>query len=675
MMSITRNAYYALLLALLLSASATAGAQEIVKMDVPRNICLGDSVLVTFGTRPTSNIMFQYPEVSRVVVDTVFLPDGIHCGDMGCAYTSTVNFTDFADGSTITTAEAIRYLRLNIEHSYIADIYIALTCPNGNYVDIMRFGGHPTAQCYFSIPSDSRQWLPGNNLLGNEHLGIANRHDNDGCDASENPIGTGWNYCWSNNTVSNYEYAGSGTYGIIYRHGHAHDGRVDSSNVAEHTNFYRPDDNFHSLIGCPLNGNWTIKVIDGYSGDNGYLYNWELALDGNLVEYIECPIDSFTVDGAGAVSIDDTSFLLTLPSGITHDTTINYTFTIYDHCGNVYDTTATVTYHAEKHIYFQRYIIENDLPYTFNGTLFDDSVTNYLFPGTDRYGCDSTIRFTLNVWRNTEAQLDTTVCSYNLPLIWLDSSISESCTLHYTLHTVNGADSSVTVTIRVLNVDTVEIFKQICNGISYTWIDGNTYDDLSQTPVYVLHRTPCDSIMRLHLVLSDDRYRAHIRANPNPVGNNNLNVTLTDITDSESRRWTIGDRNDTARVCTFIFPVSEDSVDVSLFARNRHGCTDSTSLTIRNNTHQLWAPNAFTPDESTNRTFAIATNQVNTGTVYIYSRTGNYITSFDLLTGLWDGTTNGRACPPGTYVWKADFTTKGSPRTVISRVGTVTIIR
>ena len=672
-MSSPRVTYYALLLALFLSATATAGAQQIVSLDIPQNICLGDSIPITFGIDTTDNIIFQYPEVTRGIVDTVFLPDGVPCDDMGCTYTSTVNFTDFADGSTITTAEAIRYLRLNIEHSYIADIYIALTCPNNSRVDIMRFGGQPTAQCYVNIPPGARQWLNGANMMGNEDFGQPNMVDGGGCDASINYHGTGWNYCWSNNTTSNYEYANLD--GIIYRIGHAHNNKVDSSNVAEHTNFYHPDGHFNSLIGCPLNGDWTITVIDGYGGDNGYLYNWELALDGNLVETGECPVDSFSVNGAGAVRVDDTTFYLTLPASITHDTTVQYTFLVYDHCGNVFDTTATVTFRARQRTDIYHSVIENNLPYTFNGTQFDDTVTNRLFPLTDRFGCDSTVYFTLNVWRNIDLHLDTAVCSYNLPFDWLDTTFYGPTVLHYYLQTVNGADSNVTATFKVINADTVEIVKKICNGVPYTWIDGITYDDISQTAIYVIHRMPCDSIMRLHLALSDEAYFAQIRANPNPVGNDNLNVTLTDATDSESRLWTIGDRNDTARICTFTFPIAEDSVNVKLFARNRYGCTDSTTLTIRNNTHQLWAPNAFTPDNSTNRTFAIATNHVTTGTVYIYNRDGNLLTSFDLLSGSWDGTAKGRPCPQGTYVWKVDYTTMGSPQVVISRIGSVTILR
>lgn len=669
-----RNTYKAMLLLILLSATATARAQNISRFDIPENICLGDSVLITFGYDESHNIMYQFAEVSRGIVETVFLPDGISCGSMGCAYTSSVNFNDFAPGAQITSPQAIRYLRLNIEHSYIADLYIALFCPNGNNATIMNFGGAPTSMCYSSIPENARNWNNNHtNLMGYEDLGIPSSYDHGGCNKDQNTPGIGWNYCWSDNTISDYQYASSD--GIIYRTGHAHNGRVDSSNVAAHTNFFHPEQNFNSLIGCPLNGEWTVKVIDGYSGDNGYLFSWELALDGNLVESNECPVDSFAVLGPGAVRINDSSYYLTLPANITHDSTVRYIFKIFDECGNVTDTSTFVTFRAKKNIDIHRDVIENNLPYTYNEIPFDDSVSNYIFPLTDRFGCDSIVHFYLNVWRNIDLTLDTSVCSYNLPLVWLDSTFYNSCILHYNLQTVNGADSNVTAIIRVINADTIEVMRKICDGVPYTWIDGITYDDITLSPVYVLHRTPCDSILRLHLSISDEAYYAQIRAYPNPVGNDNYNVTLTDITDSESRIWTIGDRNDTARIYTFVFPITEDSVDVTLFARNRYGCTDSTTLTIRNNTHQFWAPNAFTPDESTNRTFAIATNQVIAGTVYIYSRAGNFITSFDLLTGSWDGTAKGHVCPQGTYIWKADYTTKGSPQVVVSRVGNVTILR
>lgn len=77
-----RNTYKAMLLLILLSATATARAQNISRFDIPENICLGDSVLITFGYDESHNIMYQFAEVTRGIVETVFLPDGIPCGSM-----------------------------------------------------------------------------------------------------------------------------------------------------------------------------------------------------------------------------------------------------------------------------------------------------------------------------------------------------------------------------------------------------------------------------------------------------------------------------------------------------------------------------------------------------------------------------------------------------------------
>ena len=659
---------------LLIFSATNAKAQRIAHFNIPDNICIGDTVRVTFGFDMSHDIMYQYPEITRGIVETVFLPDGIPCGNMRCAYTSTINFTDFAEGSIITTFEAIRYLRLNIEHSYIADIFISLTCPNGQTSTIMRFGGSPTAVCYSEIPDTANTWLYGTNAYGYVDFGEPNIHDNEGCNTSNNPSGTGWNYCWSNNTISDYNYA-SGD-GIIYRLGHSHNGRIDSSDVASHSKFYHPDVHFNSLIGCPLNGNWTVKVIDGFLGDNGYLFSWELALDGNLVESIECPADSFVVLGPGAIRADDTSFFLTLPDNITHDSTVRYIFKIYNNCGNVTDTSKYITFRAVQNVNINRNVIENNLPYTYNDIEFHDSISNYIFPRTDRFGCDSIVHFNLNVWRNCHTYSDTIVCANELPTYWHDTLFNHSDSIILNLLTINGADSIVTARLTVYGSDTIDVQAHICNGVPYTWINGITYYDNTQTPIFnIQDNANCDSIFRLNLFYSDDDYTAVINAHPNPVSATNYNVTLTDITDSKSRIWTIGNMNDTARICSFEFPLYEDSIIATLFAINKYGCNDSTSVIIRNGSHFLWAPNAFTPDEQINKKFFISTNHVRSGIVYIYSRTGNLITSFDLVTGFWDGNANGKPCPQGSYVWKATYTTDNAPKIQLGDIGNFILIR
>lgn len=134
--------------------------QGIASFYVPDTVCDYDTIVVTFGFDPTCNVMFRYDDATLGHDDTIFLPDGIPCGDMGCSYVSSVVFTEFEDTARLRSVETIRFLRINIEHSYAADLYISLQCPTGQSSTIMRFGGTLNSDCYEEIPIDERWWLP-----------------------------------------------------------------------------------------------------------------------------------------------------------------------------------------------------------------------------------------------------------------------------------------------------------------------------------------------------------------------------------------------------------------------------------------------------------------------------------------------------------------------------------
>ncbi|MBO7490372.1 MAG: gliding motility-associated C-terminal domain-containing protein [Bacteroidales bacterium] len=656
--------------------------QGIASFYVPDTVCDYDTIVVTFGFDPTCNVMFRYDDATLGHDDTIFLPDGIPCGDMGCSYVSSVVFTEFEDTAKLRSVETIRFLRINIEHSYAADLYISLQCPTGQSSTIMRFGGTLNSDCYEEIPIDERWWLP-EPLHGNINWGsffgeaLDDADPANLCDSSSprNRPGTGWNYCWSNNSISNYSYA-SGD-GLIYRAGHAHNGIIDSSNVAEHTNFYHPDQSFSSLLNCPLNGTWSVKVVDGYSQDNGYIFGWALSLDANMSGYTPCPVDSFAIIGPGAIRVDENTYYLVTPAGFDQDTTVEFIFRTFDICGEVYDTSAFITFRATQHSNHEQTVVENQLPVVFNGEEFYDSVTNYIIPLTiDGLGCDSLVHYTLNVWYNVHQRYDTTVCSSDLPIVWRGAQFSTADSIVFQYQTVHGADSIITLLLKAVPNDTNEVNVSVCKGVPYTWIDGITYYDDSERPVVNINTGDlCDSIIRLNITMNNDSYKALVMATPNPVPDVNEMVTLRDLSKSSSRQWFLEDRIDTARVCSFAFAYPKDSVEVLFTGRDISGCKDTTTLMIYSNIYVYWIPNVFTPDESTNRLFSVFSRHILSGTVYIYNRSGAYITDFDVLTGSWDGTKNGIPCPQGTYVWKLDYTTDFTPEVLQSAVGTVTILR
>ncbi len=673
------------LLAVLLAVCgyASQAQQGIVRLSVPDTVCDYDTIVVTFGFDTSYSVMFRYDDATLGQDDRIFLPDGTPCGNNGCSYVSSVVFTEFADMARVLAVDAIRFLRINMEHSYAADLYITLQCPTGQTATIMRFGGTLNSECYDEIPLNERWWLSNPDGSGNVHggtfFGEAEDHTDTLhlCDSTqaENSAGTGWNYCWSNNGISNYQYA-SGD-GVIYRSGHAHNGILDSSDVEAHTNFYHPDQSFSSLLNCPLNGTWSVKVVDGFKKDNGYIFGWSLSLDANMSGYTPCPVDSFAIIGPGVIRVNDYTYYLVTPSNTGRDTTVEYIFRTFDICGETYDTSAFITFLAAQHSYEEQTVVENQLPVVFNGEEFYDSVTNRIFPfHMVGLSCDSIVHYTLNVWHNVYERYDTVVCSSDLPIDWHGTSFTEADSIVSQYLTVHGADSVITLLFNVVNNDTNEVNVSICKGVPYTWIDGITYHDDSESPVVNINTGGlCDSILRLNIDLNRNSYKAVVRATPNPVTDVNTEVTLVDVSNSTSRKWYLEDRVDTARSCRFSFTYPRDSMEVLFTGRDFYGCIDSATVVVYSNVYVYWVPNAFTPDESTNNRFSVFSRHILSGTVHIYDRKGLHITDFDVHTGDWDGTKNGTPCPQGTYVWKLSYTTDFAPEVLQNDIGTVTILR
>ena len=475
----------------------------IISVTVPE-MCAGGSYLLSVGFQPDNNIHLGQGATTLSLTDTIYLPDGVYCEPFGCSYRSPLTFTAYADGDTIQTADDIYYVRLNMEHSFVGDLYINITCPNGQKADLLKYGGSGNSSCNSQIVSSSRGWAAGSNCSVGNYFGEAYDYDVSSCDATAfgNEPGVGWNYCWSNNTTQGYVYApGEGS--LIYRFVNAHDGSVDSSNVAAGTQFYHPDDSFSNLIGCPLNGSWYIEVQDGWSSDNGYIFGWELSLSNEMLPDVTFELDYSTVAGPWVTTLSDTLFQVDPPADLAHDTTIAYTFTVYDTTGCGYDTTIYITFYATPHAEFDTMVcgsftwndnvytqsgqyvqhlasasgcdsvvtcqltvgplastydtltlLENQLPYDFalantTFTMQSPLVSSTSYTLTSSQGCDSVVLVTVYIYHNVATQVDTTVCAASLPITWHGHSYTAAGSFTTTLLTTNGADSVVTYTLTV----------------------------------------------------------------------------------------------------------------------------------------------------------------------------------------------------------------------------------
>ena len=477
-------------------------------INIPESLCPGDTTLIHIGFAEDANIRVHRSQSVQSEAARIFLPDGINCNPFGCSYRSELVFSDFDDNAQITNVNDIRYVMLNLEHSYAGDIYINITCPNNQSADILRYGGNGYSECNSSIQSSSRGWQTGTNASVSTDFGQATNPVNSlyPCDssASDNHAGVGWRYCWSNATDAGYSYA-SGD-GIIYRAANAHNHRFDSSNVLMGTHFYHPDQPLDALIGCPMNGTWYIEVIDGWTGDNGYIFGWSLALNPDRLSRNDYhpSVSTADLDGPWNVRLSDTTFSIIAPTNLSADTVITYSVHIFDSNGCRFDTTFSILFHAATTFQVYDTIPENSLPRRYRNILFYSDTSNALIPVANLYGCDSLFSYNLHVLRNSRSTLFDTICASRLPYRWNHSTFTSSGVSTDTLPNAVGADSIVTMHLFVLPDYNLNIFDTICNNSQLLFNDSLLSTSGIYTASFPTHTSPvCDSTIALHLTVRD----------------------------------------------------------------------------------------------------------------------------------------------------------------------------
>ena len=617
MKTVTSHLMRAIVLTLCLLPAAAGAQVSIRALNLSGSSCAGRDMTVTFGLSRGHTVEVGRQEATLGHSERIFLPDGVMC-DGSCSYRSPVTFTAFADTATIRSVENIKYVRLNLEHSFIGDIYINITCPNGQEADLMRFAGSGSSACDNAIPSRSRRWLNGNNMGEDTYFGMAFDRENtqEPCNpyAQGNQPGTGWNYCWSSNTTSGYHYA-SGD-GIIYRAGHSHQGRVDSSNVAAHTNFYHPDDNFSRLVGCPLNGTWYIEVVDGYSVDNGYIFEWELALDASLIPD-QCYPEKYLVEGGANEQIDDSTFRLLAPADVAADSTISYRFLVVTSCGDTLDTTASVTYHPNRESSRADTICEGRSLRVGNQTVSEAGRTDVML--STPYGCDSLVHVDLTLYPHYDEQFEDSTC-LNVPYPFDGHSYRQPGVYRHPYTTVHG----------------------------------------------------CDSVRTLTLHVAAMNLKARIQAYPLALSGDERDIRLKDISLNHiASRWMIGDMESTEPSLTIAYPVEQDSLPISLEVASREGCYDTATVTARYDRSRIFMPNAFTPNEATNNRWQPVVQDVTEMEVWIYDRHGRLVAHWEGVDEAWDG----GECPTGAYVYTLRYRTRVYPEWEQRRSGTVLLLR
>jgi subtilisin-like proprotein convertase family protein len=270
--------------------------------DLDPQVCAGDTVYLNaiVDTINSNNNVSVIPnpgsfQSGGVRSDSLPLPDGT-----GAVYETSINFTEFSPGQVLENVNDLEGICVVMEHSWLFDLDVFLTCPDGTQIILQN-----------------------QEFIGNEvFLGEPFEADDIG---TPNPPGqgVGYEYCWTPNATN-------GTW-------------TDYANQFDPQTLpsgdYSAFDDMSALVGCPLNGEWTIIVQDQWGSDNGWIFEWSINLNPALYPSIE----TFTPGIIDFAWENNPSIFYYSPDSIAaapqNAGTANYTFEVTNDFGCTYDTT------------------------------------------------------------------------------------------------------------------------------------------------------------------------------------------------------------------------------------------------------------------------------------------------------------------------------------------------
>ena len=258
------------------------------------SFCPGDTITLLggVGSSPENNeIVSAYSDSLSFLSSygqsqSLFLPDG-----NGISYIAIADVNSFPPGSTVINGNEMEGICFELEHSYAGDLDIEIICPSGQSVHLLDYGNASVGSTNFGEP-----WATG---------GV----DSQSMDSTQ---GVPYSYCFSmidNNFGTLDSEAGNHLYTYT---------TVPNAEGTTHTysdsyfpsGTYLPHDSLTGLEGCPLNGEWTIRVQDNLSQDNGWLHLWSINFFSNTVPAFSAPVNHTQwLQGEGVIYSDSETLM------------------------------------------------------------------------------------------------------------------------------------------------------------------------------------------------------------------------------------------------------------------------------------------------------------------------------------------------------------------------------
>ena len=618
-------------------------------------VCFEQETNLLGGTNTTDTVGVDFPEGSFEIggsfAGLTWLPDG-----SGAQYTTDIAISGFPPGTVLNNSSDLQDICVTMEHSYLGDLEMWIECPNGS--EAALFNGY------------SGGYLPGGFGGGNTYLG-------EPIDNDTGSPGNGYEYCFSsvNNTFGTFtnEY----TTNTIP----TPPGAPSAGNTMDPNGIYTPGDDFSTLAGCPLNGNWTIHVQDNIGIDDGYIFEWAIYFDPQLYpenEFYQTTItDSYWSQAPSIISDTTNDTLITvLPNGPGN---YDYIFNVVDDYGCAYDTTITIhvldTTLTVNSLDTTIFCPADSIPLWTEATGLDpltytwedsqDSTT--VFHGVDENG---TYEYIVTVKDACGIETKDTAS------ITMDQTLAVDTTIQYPTEcgeqtgSVSGSGTGFTGTPDYVwygpGNDTTNINASVFQNLGSGWYHFTIEDDVCKVE---------DSIFLEQEPPPEASFTADPEIGPSP-----LNVTFTNTSDpATTYNWDFG--NGETNSVPDLSDQNSTYIDMGTYTVTlttiKGGCSDQATKIITVVFPLIYdMPNIFTPNgDSENDFFTINAENVADLDVVITNRWGNVVFESTDVNFEWNGKkdNSGPECTDGTYFYK--FNLKGISGEEAEEHGFVQLVR
>lgn len=273
---------------------------------IPSVICSGDTVnlAAAIASQDSTTELSVGPNSGSfqnegVLSDTLALPDGD-----GISYSTSIRFTEFSPGQILTDINDFLGVCMLMEHSYMYDLDVELTCPDGTTVVMQDQSLGTGGEIFLGIPNETDDFMAGTPPLQ----------------------GIGAEYCFrpdaTNGTWTAFEMANN----------------VNTLPVGD----YNSLNSFDAFLGCPLNGEWTLTITDELAIDNGWIFEWSVGFAQDLFPDLEVftPVitDLAWQDQNSIIFYQEDSIVASpVAAGVA-----GFTIDVMDDFGCMYDTTVLI---------------------------------------------------------------------------------------------------------------------------------------------------------------------------------------------------------------------------------------------------------------------------------------------------------------------------------------------